>query len=155
MKGFSTPGLIFLFSVFFNTACCSLEGEGEVVTQPAVNGAQVGFYLVSDTTGVDSEPKLVRYMGQSLQLKQPAIIGNQDIASVEPHAPTSLHLQLTPAGGEKLFAVTSHHIGHRMLIMLDEEVVNVATIQMGLGASMVITGLNEQQISILLSSCAD
>ncbi|ABV37961.1 hypothetical protein Ssed_3357 [Shewanella sediminis HAW-EB3] len=155
MKGFSNFGLILFFAVFFNTACSSSEVEGEVVTQPPVKGAQVGFYLVSDTTDVDSEPKLVSYMGQSLQLKQPAIIGNEDIASVKPHSPTSLLLQLTPAGGEKLFAATSHHIGNRMLIMLDEEVVNVATIQMGLGGSMVITGLNEKLISHLLLSFGD
>lgn len=155
MKGFSNFGLILFFAVFFNTACSSLEREGEVVTQPPVKGTQVGFYLVSDTTDVDSEPKLVSYMGQSLQLKQPAIINNEDIASVEPRDPTSLHLQLTPAGGAKLFAVTSHHIGHRMLIMFDEEVVNVATIRMGIGASMVITGLNDKQISKLMSSFVD
>ncbi len=155
MKGFSNLGLILFFAVFFNTACSSLEGEGEVVTLPPVKGAQVGFYLVSDTLDTDNESNIVSYMGQSLQLQQPVIIGNQDIASVEPHSPRSLHLLLTPAGGEKLFAATSHHIGHRMLIMLDGEVVNVATIRMGLGASMVITGLNEKQISHLLLSFAD
>ena len=61
-------------------------------------------------------------MGQSLQLRQPVVIGNKDIASVEPHSPTSLLLELTSDGGEKLFAATSHHIGERMVIMLDEKV---------------------------------
>jgi len=155
MKSFSTSGLIFLFSVFFNTACTSVEGEGNTVTQPTVEGARVSFYLVSNSKSHDGEPDSVNYMGQTLQLKQPAIIDNEDIASVGSHSSTSVHLQLTPAGGDKLFAATSHHIGQRMLIMIDEKVVNVATIQMGLSASMVITGLNEQQISKLLNSFAN
>jgi|GEM_PF-4418468 len=155
MKGFSTLGFILIFSVFFITACSSLDGDSAAVTPLAAKGAQVGFYLVLSSKSNESSSNLVSYMGQSLQLKQPAIINNEDIASVEPRDPTSLHLQLTPPGGDKLFAATSQHIGHQMLIMLDGEVVNVATIRMGLGASMIITGLNDKQISTLLNLFAD
>lgn len=151
MKEVFTAGLTFIFSVFFITACSSLEGEGGKLIQSQAEGVRGEFYLVSDRDR-DSALTSVSYMGQSLQLRQPAVIGNKDIASVEPHGPSSLLLQLTPAGGEKLFAATSHHIGHRMHIMLDGEVVNVATIRMGLGAKMVNTGLNERQYSTLLTS---
>ncbi len=155
MKVFSTPGFILILSAFFITACCNLEAESGAVTQSTVKGAQVGFYLVSNSQSNDSGLKVVSFMGQSLQLDLPAIIGNEDIASIKPHSPTSLHLELNFAGGDKLFAATSQHIGHQMLIMIDEEVVNVATIRMGLGKSMIITGLNDKQISKLLNSFAD
>ncbi|RTR32829.1 hypothetical protein [Shewanella atlantica] len=110
-------------SLFINTACSIHKGGEDTQNHSQTEEAQLAFYLVTDKKD-ERVLNTVSYMGQSLQLLRPAIISNEDIASVEPHSPTSLHLQLTPAGGEKLFAATSHHIGQRMLIMLDEKVIN-------------------------------
>ncbi len=154
MKVCYTSVFIIFFSALFNVACSSHQGEGDDGSHLQLDEVRLSFYLVS-AGKADSTLPQVNYMGQSLQLRQPAIIGNGDVAAAELHSPTSIYLELTPEGGERLFESTRENIGHQMLIMLDDEVVNVATIQMGLRANMVITGLNEQQLSKLLITFTD
>ncbi len=79
------------------------------------------------------------------------IINNQDILNISAHSPSSLSIELTPQGENKLATATAENIGKQMAVLINDEVVNIATVQMKLGAKMVITGLNEEQINYMLS----
>src|SRR5690606_17422943 len=57
--------------------------------------------------------------------------------------------EMNSEGADKLFQFTSTHIGQEMAIVVDKQVINVATIQDAIGRSGQITGLNRQQVEEL------
>ncbi|MEZ4571274.1 MAG: hypothetical protein R2849_13295 [Thermomicrobiales bacterium] len=56
--------------------------------------------------------------------------------------------ELNSDGADKFFEFTSTHVGQPMAIVVDKQVINVATINQAISRSGVITGLNRQQLRI-------
>ncbi|CAN5722877.1 protein translocase subunit SecD [soil metagenome] len=57
--------------------------------------------------------------------------------------------ELNDEGADKFFQFTSTHVGQPMAIVVDKQVINVATINQAISRSGVITGLNRTQVQDL------
>ncbi|WP_076412730.1 hypothetical protein [Shewanella sp. UCD-KL12] len=99
----------------------------------------------------DELGKLFEFRGDDYRFIGSEIIDYQDVLTAEAHSASSLSIELTPQGGHKLTTATAENIGKQMAILINNEVVNIATVQMALGAKMVVTGLSEEQINYMLS----
>lgn len=124
-----------------------------------VRVAKLSFIWVTQITkGAQSiqkeeySPKhVIGYRGNHYRFLGSEIIGNQDILRFEAHSAKTVNIELTLKGAAKLSTATANNIGKEMALLLDDEVVNIVTVQTKLGAKMMITGLTEEQVKYLLS----
>lgn len=91
------------------------------------------------------------HRGEQYRFLGSGIIDYQDVLKVEAHSASSLSIELTPQGEQKLATATAENIGKQMALLINDEVVNIVTVQMKLGAKMIVTGLSETQINYMLS----
>jgi len=81
------------------------------------------------------------------------IVSGADLADAYPtqtsFGTVVVGFEMNSEGADKLFEFTSTHIGQQMAIVVDKQVINVATIQDAIGRSGQITGLNRQQVEDL------
>jgi len=83
--------------------------------------------------------------GQTIYLHPDAILTNSDIASAEiveraGEARFDIGLRFTPEGAARVSAATRNHVGKRIAILVDDEVVMAPTLRANLGDSAVING---------------
>ena len=104
---------------------------------PATDGVAVDAEVQPDTTG----PTYT------------TIVSGSDLADAYP---TTNHLgtvvvgfELNDSGADKFFEFTSSNVGRPMAIVVDKQVINVATINQAISRSGSITGLNRQQVEDL------
>jgi len=82
---------------------------------------------------------------QTVYLSRDVVVTNGDIlrAEVAPGSNPSqfsVSIEFTPGGGRKIQSATGSHIGKRIAILLDDQVVMALTIRSPIASSAVITG---------------
>ncbi|MPY22683.1 SecDF P1 head subdomain-containing protein [Shewanella sp. YLB-07] len=123
-----------------------------------VRVAQLSFIWISQIEkgaeilekGEGDLENIIGFRGNHYRFLGSEIIGNQDILRLEAHSANAVSIELTQNGAAKLSSATANNIGKQMAVLLDGKAVNVATVQMRLGAVMIITGLTEEQVNDLV-----
>lgn len=104
---------------------------------PATDGATAGAEVQPDTSG----PTYT------------TIVSGADLADAYPTnnsvGAVVVGFELNDSGADKFFEFTSTHVGQPMAIVVDKQIINVATINQAISRSGQITGLNRQQVQDL------
>ena len=159
MKGFGTYVFILIFSIFSFSAFSHDEKKTDDINAENAKVAALSLVWVAllnkSLKSVEESAKnytrVIEYRGEHYRLLGSEIISNQDILSLEVHSENTVRIELTELGTAKLSRQTATNIGGQMATLLDGEIINVATVQMQLGAKMIMTGLTEDQVKYLVS----
>ena len=104
---------------------------------PATDGVAADAEIQPDTSGPTYETVV---SGSDLEDAFPT---TDSVGSVV------VGFELSGEGADKFFDFTSTHVGQPMAVVVDKQVINVATINQAISRSGVITGLNRQQVQDL------
>ncbi|WP_419555651.1 SecDF P1 head subdomain-containing protein [Shewanella eurypsychrophilus] len=160
MKGFGTYVFILIFSIFSFSAFSHDEKKTDDINAENVKVAALSLVWVArvdkSLKSVEESAKnftpVIEYRGEQYRLLGSEIISNQDILSLEVHSENTVRIELTELGAANLSRETAKNIGEQMATLLDGDIINVATVQMQLGAKMIMTGLTEEQVKYLVSA---
>lgn len=118
-------------------------------TFPTV-GTYVNTTLGPATDGVTAESEI---QPDATGPTYTTIVSGADLADAYPSnnsvGAVVVGFELTDSGADKFFEFTSSNVGRPMAIVVDKQVINVATINQAISRSGQITGLNRQQVTDL------